>query len=83
MGLSYNSADVGGAVIYSIGSILHNIDTDLKSSHITRIASILQTVLITFHEEFQEEPKNDTENDRWNSCLFLLPFEYTTNSDKI
>lgn len=39
------------------GSILCN--TYLKPSHIPWITSILQAVLITFHEKLQEESKNE------------------------
>jgi len=39
----------------------HNT-TYLKPSHIPGIASIFQTILVTFHKELQEEPENRKHN---------------------
>lgn len=32
-------------------------DANLESTHVSRIASILQTILVTLQEEFEKEPE--------------------------
>jgi len=39
---------------------LHIYTTYLKTSHITRISGVFETILIALHEEFQEKPATQT-----------------------